>query len=166
MRQTAINYAAALLLTAAISLSGIFMSGQLLDSVRDSAFYRQSQIIGSIFSQEDTSLIQVATDTRARNNLFKFAGALANAYVSFEFIPYNEMQTFTAVHESLGPAIEIDSFEYHGKNLVITGSAPDETEYSEFLDRLRSHNHFAQVTGNFHTTPEGRAAFEIVLSAL
>ena len=167
MRQTAVNYAAALLLTAAISLGGIFMSGQLLGSVHDSAFYRQSQIIGSIFSQEDASLGQIITDAGARNTLFKFAGALANAYVSFEFIPHNEMQTFTAVYESLGSVTEIYSFEYQGKNLVITGSSPDAAGYLEFLDRLRLHRHFTHVTGSYRTTWEGRAAFEIVcVSAL
>jgi len=157
--------ALALLLAAAISLSGTFLSGQALESVRESALYRRSQIIGSIFSRQDAGITEIALSPRARGLLLKFAGALADAYVNFEMIPHSELTTFTVVYESLGPLVEIESFTYRRKDLIITGRAPDENGYQEFMERLRSRDYFGQVTGGFYTNVDSGVRFEIQCAA-
>jgi len=157
--------AVALLLTAVMSLSGIFLSGRALSSVQNSAIYRQSQIIGSVFSQQDVGFTDIVTNPTGRGLLLKFAEALANAYVNFELIPYNEVRTFTVVYQSLAPAVEIENFAYQRRDLIITGSAVHENGYLEFLHSLRSQGHFGQVTGSFHTTAESYVRFEIKCAA-
>ena len=152
---------AALLLSAAIALSGVFLSGHMLSAVQESALYRQSKIIGSVFSEQDVGIIDIALSPRARRLLLKFAGALADAYVNFELIPYDEIRTFTVVYESLGPAIEVEGFAYSRKDLIITGVAPDESSYHEFVERLRSRDHFEKVTGSFNIAADGGVRFEI-----
>ena len=155
------SLAFALMLTAAIALSGMFLSGQVLSGVRESALYRQSMIASSIFSEQDVGLGSLLTDAKARGTLLKFAGALADAYVSFELIPHNELDTFTAVFHSLVPAIEVESFAYRGKNLIIAGTSLDEAGYQEFLSQLRESGHFAEVRGDFQTSDDGVLRFEI-----
>lgn len=149
----------ALLLAAALCLGGILLARQ----VTESNLVRQSQIIRSVFSGEEDSpaLAKVVTDPRGREALLKFAQGLANAYVSFELIPINEAATFSAVLESMGPVVEIEAFAYHRRNLTITGTAPDETGYQEFVRRLRGTGHFEGVSGHAYLTNENLFRFEI-----
>ena len=154
----------ALTLVAAITLSGAALAGWVSAGVRDNYLYRQSRIIGSVFSQEDVGLSVVLTDARARDTLWLFARALADAYVSFELIPYGEMETFTAVYSSLGPEVEITGFAYHGRNLVITGTAPDKESCLAFLKALQESGHFWEVSGSFDTC-EDAVSFKIECTA-
>ena len=118
--------------------------------MRESTAYRQSRIISSVFSEEsDVGLTAVLADRQARDLLIEFARALMSAYVSFELIPYGQFETFGVVYSSLGPAVEIDSFAYRGHDLIITGFAPDEESYLEFLSRLEGSGHFLAVNGSF-----------------
>lgn len=153
----------ALLLAAALLLGGILLARQLTES----PIYRQSQIISSIFSgvdslgEENPGWSTLLTDDNGRDVLLKFAGALANAYVSFELIPINEAETFAAIYQSLDDSIGIDEFSYHRKNLSITGSAADEAAYEGFISRLEETAHFEQVSGHSYTATDDSVKFEI-----
>lgn len=149
----------ALLLAAALCLGGILLAQRITGS----SLVRQSRIIRSIFTdQEDApALTNVIIDPRGREVLLKFAGGLANAYVSFELIPVNEAATFNAVLESLGPVVEIEAFAYHRRNLTITGTSPDESGYREFVRRLQATGHFEGVTGHFYWNTDDLVQFEI-----
>lgn len=155
------NLSISLALCAAIALGGVFLSGQLLDSVRESAIYRKSKIVGSIFSGEDVGVSAVLTDARARTTLLKFTGALADAYVRFELIPVGELETFSAVYRNLTTDVEIDAFEYRRRNLILTGVARDESAYRSFLQGLRGSDQFAKVIGVVNTDSDGVICFEI-----
>ena len=133
--------------------------------MQNSALYRQSQIVGSVFSQQDVGALDIITDPAGRELLLRFAEALATAYVDFEFIPTNEIGAFAAIYESLGPNIEIESFAYRRRDLIITGSAPGRADYNEFLRSLQSHDHFGGVSGQFHQTEQGYIRFEIICEA-
>lgn len=152
----------ALLLAAALLFGGILLARRLTES----PFYRQSQIISSIFSgveatEESPGWSAMLTDARKRNVLMKFAGALANAYVSFELIPINEAETFTAIYESLGDSVEIEEFSYHRKNLTIRGFAADEAGYDGFVADLKASGRFEQVSGHGYTATDDSVRFEI-----
>ena len=149
----------ALLLTAALALGGILTANMITGS----ALYRQSKVIGSIFSDNNESfgVSDILWDAGSRAMLLKFAGALADAYVSFELIPVNEAATFAAVYESTVPAVEIDGFSYRRKDLIITGAASDESAYFEFVRRLRAKNHFDSVSGHYYITTGNLIRFEL-----
>ena len=156
------NIALALMLALGIVYSGIALSGWVSGEVRESNLYRQSVIISSVFSQEDdVGLSTVLTDQRARGLMFKFARALTSAYVSFELIPYGQLETFGVVYASLGPHVEIGDFAYRGHDLVITGSAPNEESYREFLESLKDSGYFLAVRGIFGAAQGGGVNFEI-----
>ncbi|MDR2908829.1 MAG: hypothetical protein LBU86_02960 [Oscillospiraceae bacterium] len=156
----------ALLLAAALLLSGILATQRLFES----PLYRRSQIIRSIFAGAEEKpgsgakapgWAALLTDGRHREVLLKFAGALANAYVSFELIPVEEPDTFAAIYKSLGESVDIEDFSYHRKNLTITGSSPDEAGYEAFLSRLEETGRFGGVTGHSYTSTDDSTRFEI-----
>ena len=154
--------AIALLLTLGVVWGGVALSGWVNGAVRESTAYRQSQIISSVFSEEsDVGLGAVLADRQARDLLIEFARALMSAYVSFELIPYGQFETFGVVYSSLGQAVEIDSFAYRGHDLIITGFAPDEESYLEFLSGLEGSGHFLAVSGSFRLEND-KVHFEIV----
>lgn len=161
------NWVGALALIVGLAAGGALLSGKLLRDIQASDVYRQSKVIGSIFSQEDVGVTKILTDPKARRTMLKFTGALADAYLHFELIPLGEEKTFSVVYGSLGPAVEVDTFTYHGRNLTITGRAESEADYQAFLEKLRKHHHFAQVHGSGDATPEGAFVFAVeCLSAL
>ena len=163
MKAKAMRSAAlALLLTLGVVLGGVALSGWISGEVRESTAYRHSQIISSVFSEDESvGLTTVLTDRQARGLLIEFTRALMSAYLSFELIPYGQFETFGVVYASLGPAVEIDSFAYRGHDLIITGFAPDEESYQEFLSGLKESGHFLDVCGSFRLESD-RVHFEIV----
>ena len=165
-RRFAGSAALALIIALGIVYSGVALSGWVSGAMRESTIYRQSMIISSVFSQGDNvGLTTVLTDARAREVMFKFARALTNAYVSFELIPYGQLQTFEVVYASLGPYVEIDDFTYRGHDLIITGFAPDEESYRAFLAGLSGAGYFSSVQGSFSKKEDGRIRFEIECAA-
>lgn len=155
------NVIVALVLAVGIIWSGSALSGWVSGTMRESAAYRQSVIVSSVFSQEDEpSLGTVLTDARARGLLFKFARALTSAYISFELIPYGQLEVFGAIYASLGSHVEIDDFAYRGHDLIITGFALDEEGYYELLAGIRDTGFFGEVRGSFSAV-EGGIRFEI-----
>ena len=155
------NIITALLLCAAIMLGGVFASQQF----RASQIYLQSQIIRSIYSEPGSDELPgwtgFVTDSRSREVLFMFAGAVANAYVSFELIPHGEAATFAVIYSSLVPDIEIADFSYNRQNLTITGISDSMAGYTDFLEQLRESGHFYKVNGMHVIRGDGTIRFEI-----
>ena len=147
MRWRIKSAALALTLALAIALGGISLAEWAVDGVIGSAPYRQSKIISSLFSQQDVGLSTALTDPQARRTLLKFAGGLAEAYVRFELIPHSQLEIFSAVYGSLSPEVQITSFDHHGRNLIISGTAQSQEDYDRFLLNLRSTDHFSRVYG-------------------
>lgn len=149
----------ALLLAAILLLGGVLLSSQILES----RLYRKSRIIRLLVSDNEQTpeMSKMLTDSRNRDVLMKFAGAMANAYVNFELIPINETETFSAVYRNIGHDVEIEEFIYHRRNLIIIGTCSDESYYGEFLRRLRSEPHFSAVTGHYYLTTDDLIKFEI-----
>jgi len=157
--------AIALALSLGIVWGGVVLSGWVRGSVRESTVYRQSMIISSMFSGEDElGMGTVLTDARARGLLLRFARAVTRAYVSFELIPYGQLETFSVVLNNLGPTVEVEDFEYRGHDLIITGTALDQANYREFLSGLMASDYFGDVRGNFREAAGG-VHFEIVCVA-
>ena len=155
------NSAGALALVVALAAGGTLLSGKLLRDIQASDVYRQSQVISSVFSQEDVGVTKILTDPKAGRTLLKFTGALADAYLHFELIPLGEEKTFSVVYGSLGPGVEVDSFAYRGRNLTITGNAQSKAQYHAFLEKIRGQRHFAQVRGSVHAVSKGEVSFSV-----
>ena len=151
----------ALALALGVIWGGAALSGWASGAAQESAVYRQSVVISSLFSQGDEpSLGTALTDARTRGLLLEFARALTSAYVTFELIPYGQLETFGVVYASLDPRLEIESFAYRGHDLIITGFAPDEESYHKFLAGLRGSGYFGEVRGSF-SPHKGGIRFEI-----
>lgn len=152
---------ATLVIGVGLVFGGVMLSNLVSGQVRQSAAYRQSRIIGSIFSsREDVGIGDMLTDSGARNTLRLFAAALARAYVDFEFIPYGEAGAFSVIQASIPAGVEITGFNYHGRDLTITGIATDEEGYNAFIAALRGKDYFLYVSGGFQPV-EGGIHFEI-----
>lgn len=147
----------------AVSLIAAILWGSALLSleVKSSAVYRQSRVLTMLLSQEPVGIAGMLEDTRNIDMTVKFAGALTAAYINFELIPVNEAATFVAVFESLPEGVDIEGFEYHRKDLHITGVA-DETGYDAFISNLRGRDYFSSVTGQILGDQDGVTRFGII----
>jgi len=162
VKKSVAGVAVAMALTFGIVWGGAALSGWVRVSVQESAAYRHSVILTSVFSgEDDVGLGAILTDARARGLFFKFARTLTNAYVSFELIPYGQLETFSVVYAALGPHVEIDDFIYRGHDLIITGSVLSEASYHEFLASLSGSGYFLDVRGRFDISGDGGVRFEI-----
>lgn len=150
------------LLSAALIVAAIlFGTGYAAERVRASDFYRSSRLIGMIVSQEGVGLADMAGNKRNVDMMLKFVGALTSAYIDFELIPVGEVSTFTAVFESVPEGVEIEKFEYHRKDLFITGKAESGEAYKDFLTALRETDYFAGVNGHFYLSTDDDIRFEL-----
>lgn len=150
-------------LVAAVALAGcvLLASTYAADRIRSSELYSKSRLISMIVTQGQVGIADVAGNKRNVDMMLKFVGALTSAYIDFELIPVGEVGTFAAVFESAPPEILIDKFEYHRKNLTITGSAPDQESYETFLHDLRETRRFEGVTGHYYLDTDDRIRFEL-----
>ena len=140
----------------------IFGSMHLLaNTVKNSGVYRQSRVISLLISQDSVGLGGMVTDTRNLPTLLKFTGALTSAYIDFELIPLNEINTFAVVWESMPEGLEIERFRYRGHNLSIYGVAPTRASYREFVTALRGHNYFDSVSEQSYLTTDDTVRFEL-----
>jgi len=151
----------ALLLAAAILLATILMAWR----VQDSALYRQSTVIRSIFSQESVGMGELLGQRKNIQMLAKFVGAVTTAYINFELIPVNEAATFAAVFQSVGEDITVDRFEYQRRNLEIDGTALSVEGYQRFVESLRVQNHFDSVSGDYYITTDDTVRFTVICAA-
>lgn len=148
-----------LLTAGAILVLTTWGAGRLLGSEA----YNKSRIISMIVSQDSVGIADIAGDKRNVDMMLKFVGALTSAYINFELIPVKEAGTFAAVFESAQGegGVEIEKFEYHRKNLTITGVSPEVEAYEEFLANLQETEYFESVTGHYYTTTDDRIRFEL-----
>lgn len=148
----------------ALALVLCILCGTILLSrqVESSTVYRQSLIIGSVFSQKSVGVGDVLKNSKNMEMLFKFAGAVTGAYINFELIPIYEADTFVAVFESANDNITVDAFTYHRKNLVIDGTAETGADYEAFAGALRDQGHFESVSGDHYTATDNTVKFKIV----
>ena len=147
----------ALLMAAAVLIGATFGANQLLSS----ELYSKSRLISMIFSQDSVGIADIAGNKRNADMLLKFVGGLTSAYINFELIPVNEVGTFTAVFESAQTGVTIDKFEYHRKNLTISGVADTLTDYGVFLARLRDTEYFESVAGHYYTATDDTIRFAL-----
>lgn len=148
---------------AVIVISAVIYSTTLLAAkVTNSSIYRQSRIVSMLVQQESFDIPGMLEDTRNIELVVKFAGALATAYINFELIPVGEEGAFVAVFESLNDNVDIEGFEYHRKDLSITGTAVTKADYESFLETLRERKRFASVEGSCYDYTKGGVRFEIL----
>ena len=129
--------------------------------VEQSRLYQQSRLLASLTGRDGVSMLSIITESEKRDVTAKFIGALMSAYINFELIPYNEIQTFAAVFESLGEGIRISNFEYRRHDLLIHGIADTRQNYEDFTRRLTDTGHFASISGHTRPIESGGFAFEI-----
>lgn len=149
--------AIALVLIAAIIYSTTFLALKVVNS----SIYRQSRIVSMLVQQESFDVSGMLENTENIDLVLKFTGALASAYINFEMIPVGEVSTFVAVFESMNDDIEIESFEYHRKDLIINGSSRTKKSCDEFVSSLRGQNYFASVEASSYESTDGSVKFEI-----
>lgn len=143
----------------------LFTGTVAANTVRQSEFYSKSRVISLIFSQDGIAVTDIAGNKRNVDMMLKFVGALTSAYINFELIPVNEAGTFAAVFRSVPPEVTIDKFEYHRKNLTITGTASALEEYERFLDSLQEDGYFESVTGHHYLTTDDQIRFTLACTA-
>jgi len=146
----------AILLCAVMLASGTLLALQ----VEKSRIYQQSRLLRAVLDQESVGLAEILTDRRNFRMLRSFAGAAVSAYINFELIPVHEAQKFAVIFDSLGDGMEIDTFEYRGRDLILRGAATQE-EYQEFVARLQGRVNIAE---NEHFVADGEERFMIVIS--
>lgn len=133
----------------------------LADAFRSSQIYNKSRIIRMIVTQDQINITDMAGNKRNVDMMLKFVGALTSAYINFEMIPVGEVSTFVSVFESIPSDVTITKFEYHRKNLHITGMASNEESYTSFLQSLRDTEHFASVSGHFYLSTDNHIQFQM-----
>jgi hypothetical protein len=146
-----------------LASAGIVLMATLLAAtpLRGSDIFRQSRFVTALIAHESVEAGNLLTNSRNLDLFTKFLGAVTAAYINFEMIPVNEAGTFVAVFESLGADIAVEGFAYHGKTLVITGSAPGEAEAEAFRAALEAQGHFSAVSAILSPQDEGGVGFEI-----
>lgn len=142
----------------------LFSSFLMVQAFKNSGFYRQSKIIGLLVSRDSVGVRGLFEDSRNLDTMLKFTGALTSAYINFELIPVNEVDTFVVVLESLPENVVIEKFEYQRRNLIIEGSAANRSGYFEFLHNLREHEHFKNISEHSYLTTENSVHFELTCS--
>ncbi|WRS26529.1 hypothetical protein U6B65_09245 [Oscillospiraceae bacterium MB08-C2-2] len=158
IRYSAVSLFAALLLAALLLLGGTAAA----NAIKKSSFYQQSRLLQLIVAQDGISLAGLMEDGQSVDTALKFARAVTDAYVTFEFIPMHEAKTFVQIFESLSEDIEISQFRYHGRDLTITGTAPSLQSYVDFISRLEGRGYFSQVIGTNYINQQDRVRFEIL----
>lgn len=150
------------LVTAALIAALILLSTNVAaDRFRSGDFYNKSRLISMIVSREEIGIADIAGNKRNVDMLLKFVGALTSAYIDFEMIPVGEVGTFAAVFESVPQDVVIDKFEYHRKNLTITGNALSPEAYEDFLETLRDTDYFESVSGHYYLSTGDTIRFEL-----
>jgi len=129
--------------------------------VEHSRIYMQSQLLRSIAGEDGVSMLSIITSPEKRDVTLRFIAAITTAYISFELIPYNEAQTFTAIFASLNEGIHIELFEYRRHDLVIRGHANSIQNYYSFIKNLADNGHFTSVTGYVLSEESDTVVFEI-----
>ena len=114
----------------------------LAEAFKKSNIYLRSAALCEIIMQEGAGLTGLLQSHEKRTAATKFAQAVATAYLDFEMIPYNEVSTFMAVFGSISNEIRLDSFEYRGRTLIISGSA-EPGAFRRFVTSL--HEKFADI---------------------
>lgn len=152
----------AVLAAALILFSTIFIARKAVDS----QVYRQSRVVSMLVQQDSIDIKDMLSDTRGVGMIVKFAGALASAYINFELIPLNEAPTFMAVFDSLPKNVSVSGFEYHRKDLIVTGSAKTQADYENLVTALRERDYFLSVSGSAYDATDGTVRFKIVCASL
>ncbi|MFV0401179.1 MAG: PilN domain-containing protein [Oscillospiraceae bacterium] len=131
----------------AVVLAALILVGTLwgAEALADSTLFTQSRILREIMSEESLDFTAILTDADRRTMLQHFIGGVTNAYVSFEMIPLNEGKTLEAIFSSLSDEIFIEKFEYHRRDLTLTGYAENSEACEAFVNRLESTGYFASV---------------------
>ena len=129
--------------------------------IEHSRVYMQSQLLRSIAGEEGVNILSIVTSSEKRDVTAKFIAAITSAYINFELIPYNEVQTFTAVFMSLNEGVHIELFEYRRHDLVIRGNADSTENYDTFIKNLTDSGRFALVAGYVLSVENDTVTFEI-----
>ena len=143
--------------------SAVFLgASEVAMLVNNSTLLRQSRIFRNLLEQEDSvDIMQIVKSKNIRKAAEKFTAALTNAYVSFEMIPYDQGKTFTAIMSSLNDGIEVELFEYHGRDLLIVGKSDNMENYESFSLGLSSSGIFENVVKMHTELPDGEIEFSI-----
>lgn len=129
--------------------------------ITESSIIRRSQILGSLMSENGVGFADIASNPRNLNTMTKFAAALADAYIQFEFIPTDEAKAILVIMESLDPDVHVDGFEFHSRDLLIYAAAPDMESYHKTLRSIQDKNYFENVSGVRHVDGEGQVIFTL-----
>ena len=154
----------AILLCAIIIFASVFC----VQSLVNSRLYRQSKAVSMLVRQEPLEFPDLLeNNARGISLVVRFSGALAAAYINFEFIPLNEASTFMVILENLPDGVNISGFEYAGRDLRITGEAGEESDLNGFVDALEESGTFSSVNFNHYEAVNGNTRFEVLcVSAL
>ncbi|MDL2234205.1 hypothetical protein LJC63_11600 [Ruminococcaceae bacterium OttesenSCG-928-L11] len=136
-------------------------TGGLAKRAAESTLLMQSRFARTVLAQDSMNPIRMVTEPQKLNVLLKFIGAVTTAYINFEMIPVNEAQTFVVLFESAGDDIAIESFAYHGKKLLVTGTAPTAEACERFRDALEDKRYFSSVALHQYTTTDDEIRFEM-----
>ena len=148
---------------AALCAMIIFASVFSVQTLVNSRLYRQSKTVSMLVQQEPVEFSELLENNARGISLFvKFAGALAAAYINFEFLPLNEASTFMVILESLPDDMEVSGFEYVGRDLQITGEAALESGPHDFVGALRQSEAFASVNYSCYEDVNGKTRFHVL----
>lgn len=106
---------------------------------------------------------------KVQSVVYKYLEAYIRAIAGFEFVPRNDFTVLTQILNSIPEETDVLSFVYHGRNLTIRTTQPQQECVLEMVEHLeqRAENdgEFSNVVYSYYLDGEGQYIAEITLVA-
>ena len=133
-------------LLAVLCLSGVMWVGSFAaDRIFTPANLQRFQVIQQLFSTDQVGILQVLEKAGGWDVARKYAAALTDATINFEFIPYNEGKNLSALIEAIPDGVVIQSFSFEQRDLKILCQAPDLETLRLFQTQLQDAQVYQEI---------------------
>jgi len=153
------------LLTAVVILAVIIFSGiYFANVVRSSSLVTKSRIVSAIILENGLSKFNIIKNQAAVKLAVKYAEAYAEAAITFENMPRQDIKDFLPIVTLSGDDVIIQSFRFEGHTLIIYGDAKDYDSIDKFAASIKEVTGFKNVLPHYYTDIDNVNRFEIECS--
>ncbi|HAN44505.1 MAG TPA: hypothetical protein DCP97_03845 [Ruminococcaceae bacterium] len=159
-----LNKLFSLLFASAILALIIFSGIYLADLARNSPLITKSRIVSAIILENGLSKFNIFKNQSAIKLAVRYAEAYAEAAITFENVPRQDIKNFLPIVTLSGNDIEIQSFRFEGHELIIYGDAKDYGSIDNFAESLKDVSGFKNISAHYYTDIDNVNRFEIECS--
>ena len=116
------------------------------------------EVIRQLFSTDEVGLLEVLQKEGGWDIARKYAAALADAAINFEFLPYNEGNNLTVLMDATPDEVTIQSFQFIQRDLEIRCTCQSVEPLQQFRAKLQQAKVYSQV--DFHCTRQADGTYQ------